>query len=128
MTLARTRRRTEDCETVGGSGDADELETDPSSSRSTLQAELESGGYASLSASSSSLPLGLVGSRWVCAYQRLKIAVDRSRHVGGLVEHEIQARVVRMLWVLRDGTLILDDAAHDLLHLLQDCSRPLDRG
>ena len=39
MTLARTRRRTEDCEPVGGSGDADERETDPASS---LQAELES--------------------------------------------------------------------------------------
>ena len=42
MTLSRTRRRTEDCEPVGISGDADEFETDPGSSRSTLQAELES--------------------------------------------------------------------------------------
>ena len=51
---------------------------------------------------------------------------SRSRHVGGLVEHELQARVVRMLWVLPDGTLMLDDAAHNLLHP-QDCSRLLDR-
>ena len=41
MTLARTRRRTEDCEPVGKSGDGDEDESDLDSSRSTLQAELE---------------------------------------------------------------------------------------
>ena len=43
MTLARTRRRTEDCdEPVGENGDADEREAGLGSSRRTLQVELES--------------------------------------------------------------------------------------
>ena len=42
MTLSRTRRRTEECEPVGKCGDADGRETISGSSRSTLQAELES--------------------------------------------------------------------------------------
>ena len=42
MTLARTRRGTEDCELVGENGDADESEVSLGSSRRTLQVELES--------------------------------------------------------------------------------------
>ena len=42
MTLARTRRRAEDCEPVGENGDADEREVGLGSSRRTLQVELES--------------------------------------------------------------------------------------
>ena len=41
MTLARTRRRTEDCEPVGENGDADERENNLSSPRRTLQKEFE---------------------------------------------------------------------------------------
>ena len=100
---------------------------------STLAASLlRRGEMAPLSTTSSILSLGLVGQFFtmlpsVLQHSRpfpLGLCIPamedrcrgRSRHVGGLVEHELQARVVRMLWVLPYRTLILVGAAHDLLH------------
>ena len=101
---------------------------------STLAASLfPRGEIASLSTTASIVPLGLVGQFFTMLPSDLEHgsliplglcipAIEdccggRSRHVGGLVEHELQARAVRMLWVLPGGTLILDDSAHDLLHI-----------